>query len=139
VSSELGPPIDEDPPNTTDLTRLFERDLELRAEDIKVRVTEIERDRHEIDVNAKLSEQAISAQLEAERLTHSSFEHLNKSRFWLIGFGMLMSVFLIGYALWIDKETVIIELIKLAGIALGAGLGGYAYGYHKGHDGGESD
>ncbi|WP_089729144.1 hypothetical protein [Candidatus Thiosymbion oneisti] len=121
-------PMDSDLPGREEINRLLavqERELQIRSEDIELRKDEnrlyVEEVKHSVD-----------AQLEAQRLLHQSHLTTHKHNIW---FGIFLVVAVLAFAaftLYLKQPDVVLELIKLSAAVVGAGLGGYAYGYRKG-------
>lgn len=96
-------------------------ELDIRAQELAIRQTEIQS-------NAKTAEKSIEAEREIQGLQqrHSLVVHGNRKILMLAGMACFFLTATV--ALFLDKESLVIELVKLAAIAVGSGLGGYAYG-----------
>lgn len=115
-----------------ELVRLFERDLELRAEDARLRHEEIKQGRHEVDTQYDLSCKSIEAQLEYTRINHESARIWRRHRFIISLVALLVAAVLFGIALALGHAEIVKELVVLAGVAVSSGVGGYSYGLNKG-------
>jgi hypothetical protein len=117
----------------------FSRILDIQVQEMKVRTVEIqnrqkeiELTKHEIDVNARLSEKAIDAQLRSAEINSKAYVETSNSHRSLWIFAIMCITGFSVYALSSGNEKTIIELIKLAAIVIGSLLGGYSLGYQKG-------
>ena len=101
-------------------------EIDARAEENAVR-------REEIAANAAIAEKSVAAQLEVQKLqqTHSLTVHNNRKG---IIYTSLTFLFIFAVvALYLDKETIVIELVKLAAAFAGGGGVGYYYGIKNSH------
>ena len=117
-------------PSVSDIQRF----LDLQEADIKVRGEELILRGKEIDANAKHAEKSIDAQLQVEQLRQQAFLSQTRLRAWLIGLLIAGGIVIILTAIVANKESVAIELLKQAAIAIGSFAGGYAIGQHKKSD-----
>jgi len=109
----------------------FHRFLEIQEAEIKARTQELALRGKEIDANARNAEKSIEAQLEVEKLRQQAFLKQDTSRSWLLGSIIAGAITIILASLWLEKESVAIELLKQAAIVVGSFAGGYAVAKRK--------
>jgi len=103
---------------------LQNKELELKREEMGLR-------RLEIEYASKSATLSVAAEKDVQVLQqqHSVIVHTNRKV--IIIAGMVLFTALAGAALLLDKESTLVELVKLAAVAVGSGLGGFAYGKSK--------
>lgn len=105
---------------------LFRRFIENQAQELEIRREEIEIKKRELDYNFDHAKRLLEAQLQ-DRGEERKYTEKNNSR----GGKMLCFLFLvliaaIVYALYINKDAIVLELIKYVGLLLAGGVGGYS-------------
>lgn len=121
-------PIDSKLPGKEEIARFItmqESELQTRNQDIELR-------KEEIKFDAQNARHAIEAELESERIEHQSYLTAHKHRMWLFGVLAVAVLSFAAFTMYLKQPDVVLELIKLSAAVVGAGLGGYAYGYRKG-------
>lgn len=110
----------------------IDRLLEIQEQEIKVRAQELELTKCQIEHSSRNSDKAIDAQLEFERMHNQAFLVTTRLKAILAGVLMVALTVVMGIALFMGKEQIVIELIKLAAVGLGGAVGGFAIGWKKG-------
>lgn len=110
----------------------IDRLLEIQEQEIKIRAQELELTKRQIEHSSRNSEKSIEAQLEFERMHNQAFLVTTRLKAILAGILMIALTAVMGTALVMGKEQIVIELIKLAAVGLGGAVGGFAVGWKKG-------
>lgn len=108
--------------------------LEIQSKQIDIRKSEIELEKHRIDAEKETAHKSIEAQLQAESMRKDAYTGIKNNRFWLILVGIIGFLVLACVSLYLNKEALLLELIKISIIAIGGLTGGYSYGYYKGRN-----
>jgi len=101
--------------------------FELQRQELEVRNNELEVRRVEIDANVKMAEKSIETELQSQTLqqTHSLEVHGNRKS--IIILVIICITAFSTAALFLDKDAVVLEIIKIGIAFLGGGGVGFAY------------
>lgn len=105
--------------------------LENQSREMDLRQQELAISQEQMRINGSLSEKSIDAQLQLHQADHECGVSISKNKIvlWIV-VALCVTAFSI-YALYLQKSEVVVELVKLAATAVGAGFGGFAYDYHQ--------
>jgi hypothetical protein len=102
--------------------------LQNQAQEITLRREEIELKREQAKQNFEYANKALTAQLEdRERERAFTYKDRHGARMFLGLMVFLLALFL-SIALFLDKDQIALEIIKIIGLLFAGGLGGYALG-----------
>lgn len=114
------------PPDRAFDPELFARFLETQAAELEIRREENELKKKELDYNYDHAKRLLEAQLK-DRGEERTFTEKNNSRgAKLVGFLVLILLAAVVYALKINKDVIVLELVKYVGLLLAGGVGGYS-------------
>jgi len=104
----------------------FDQFLQNQAQELAIRREEIELKREEAYHNLTYAEKALEANV-VDRQREREFQRGNNVRGTImICLFLLLLATGIGYALYLNKDTLVIELAKYIGLLFAGGLGGYS-------------
>ena len=110
--------------------------LQNQAQEITLRREEIELKRDQAQQNFEYANKALTAQLEdRERERTFTYKDRHGARMFLGSMVFLLALFL-SIALFLDKDQIAIEIIKIIGLLFAGGIGGYALGRQQARTGG---
>jgi hypothetical protein len=105
---------------------LIRRFIENQAQELEIRREENEIKKKELDYNYDHAKELLAAQLK-DRGEERAFTERNNSRGGkILCFLFVVLIAAIVYALYINKDVIVLELIKYVGLLLAGGLGGYS-------------
>jgi hypothetical protein len=112
-------------PNRTPDPELFKQLIQNQAQELTVRREENEIKKKELEYSFEHAQRVLEAQLEDRERER---QHDNKSQvrgFWLSVLFIVLLTAGIGYALYLNKDQLVIELTKYIGLFLAGGVSGY--------------
>ncbi len=105
---------------------LFRRFIENQAQELEIRREENEIKKQELEYNYDHAKRLLDAQLK-DRGEERAFTEKNNSRGGkILCFLFVVLIAAIVYALYINKDVIVLELIKYVGLLLAGGVGGYS-------------
>jgi hypothetical protein len=114
------------PPEKAFDPELFRRFIENQAQELEIRREENEIKKKELDYNYDHAKRLLEAQLK-DRGEERTFTEKNNSRGGkILCFLFIVLISAILYALYINKDAIVLELIKYVGLLLAGGVGGYS-------------
>ena len=115
-------------PKNTLAPALIQQFLANQTKELDLKTTEIELAKQKDSNGFEYAKQALEAQARDRSHQRELFVTVQKNRSWLIfGISALVAI-VIGAALFLNKETVAIEIIKAAVLIAGGFLGGFGVG-----------
>ena len=118
---------------------LFREFLDVQKEELQIRRDELQVQR-EGQANAhEYSMQSLEAQVDDRKSSRSFHAGQLKRRLYFAGFAILMLAIIVIAALWFDQPEVALEIVKIIGLLVAGGAGGYAIGFQRGRRQGEKE
>lgn len=112
--------------------------LDLTSRETEVRKAEIDLRLHEIQHNSAHAEKILGAQ-ERDRVSERAHElEKTKSKYWFAGFSICLLCVIMLVAMYLGKDALLLELVKLLGAFAAGTFGGYGIGRWR-HHSAESD
>jgi hypothetical protein len=106
--------------------------VENQAKELELRAQELALQKQQDDHGFEFSKKALETQLEDRKLQREHNIHLQRNQYILSGILSVMVVVIIITALFLNKETIAIEMIKAIVFLLAGGIGGYGLSKKKG-------
>lgn len=105
--------------------------LDLQTIELELRVQEVNLRRQELEHSAKYAEKSLAAQLEDRKDERQYQRSQTRTRFIAVGvFAVIVLVFA-GYALYLNKDAIVLEVVKIVGSFAAGAFGGYAYARNR--------
>ncbi len=120
-------------PDNTDhaKTEALQRFFENQSKELQVRSKEFALRERELDHAAKYSQKALDAQLEDRKDARAMRLKEGTTKYKAVVVLVVLVLGFGGYALYLNKDAIVIEAVKIAGIAVAGFFGGYHYGRNK--------
>ena len=110
------------------------RELELRGRELDLEKTRIQAGQKADERQLEYAKHQLEA-MERDRKDAREYSKILAARGLLLYIVLIIAlvIFLV-FAMWKDKDGLIIEILKMTGIGGSFGFGGYAWGYKKGRE-----
>lgn len=120
-------PVPIKPPSEETLAKL----LELQTKELSLRAQEFGLRQKELDHSAKYAEKALEAQVEDRKDERDHQERQSRNKLIAIGIVTVIVLGFAGWALYLNKDAIVLEALKLIGSAVIGFGGGYFYGRNR--------
>lgn len=100
------------------------RELDLRSQELELQKITAGQEHDYAHASLAAQERIMREQLLAQRRQKTDF-------YWLVGLSVLIGAGVLGFALWLNKDQVALEIIKDVVLLFGGSAGGYAIGRNR--------